>query len=222
MVETKTTRRPRRRSPGRPPAQEGAALREALIDAALREFARLGIRSATLAGIARAAGATPALIHYHFGSKFDLVQAVVDERLRVPVDGLLALLQSEADPLERLRRFALAYTQTVAAHPWIPRLVVREVLAEDGLLRKQFAHRFAANVATRVREAVAAVQASGGLRDDLPPEALTLALVSLLVFPFVAAPVVGPALGIQVTPEMAQSLAQRHWDIFCRGAEAKP
>lgn len=52
-----------------------------LLDAAERIFATQGIEAASVRAITQAAGANIAAVHYHFGSKQDLVQALVDRRV---------------------------------------------------------------------------------------------------------------------------------------------
>ncbi|MGH3241510.1 MAG: TetR/AcrR family transcriptional regulator [Spirillospora sp.] len=47
-------------------------------DAALREFAERGVKGATIRGIAKAAGVSPALVQHHFGTK-DALREACDE-----------------------------------------------------------------------------------------------------------------------------------------------
>jgi len=83
------------------PAEAGirSETREVLLDAAERLFARVGIERASLRAITREAGANLASVHYHFGSKDALIQAVFARRLgpinRERVE-LLTRLQEEA------------------------------------------------------------------------------------------------------------------------------
>lgn len=51
--------------------------REKILDAAARLFAASDTRGASLRAIARAADVNPALIHYHFGSREGLFEAVI-------------------------------------------------------------------------------------------------------------------------------------------------
>jgi AcrR family transcriptional regulator len=61
-------------------ATEGTAAR--ILDAAERLFARHGIEGASVRAITQAAGANIAAVHYHFGSKLDLVRALLEHRIR--------------------------------------------------------------------------------------------------------------------------------------------
>lgn len=76
--------------------RDGSATRERLVDAAEHVFASLGIEDANLREINRAAGqSNNSALHYHFGSREALLQAVVrrhrdaiDSRRRVLVEEL--------------------------------------------------------------------------------------------------------------------------------------
>jgi AcrR family transcriptional regulator len=58
---------------------DGTAAR--LLDAAERIFAEQGIEAASVRAITQAAGANIAAVNYHFGSKQDLVQALLERRV---------------------------------------------------------------------------------------------------------------------------------------------
>ena len=69
---------------------------DALLDAAEREFADVGFGRGSLRKIMRVAGTDPGAIHYHFGSRESLAQAVL-ERILVPLNARrLQLLESFA------------------------------------------------------------------------------------------------------------------------------
>src|SRR3954463_9492178 len=70
----------RRRRPGRPRADQ-ANLRERLLDAAVECFKTTSIGATSLRSIAVAAGVTPAMVHYYFGSKKRLLEAFIAERI---------------------------------------------------------------------------------------------------------------------------------------------
>lgn len=63
-------------------AEKGRVRREEIVDAAMRVFASHGFRGGGLALVAEEVGITPAAILYHFGSKEDLLLAVIQERDR--------------------------------------------------------------------------------------------------------------------------------------------
>ncbi len=78
---------------------ERVETRDALLDAAERLFADVGIDGASLRAITTEAGANLASVNYHFGSKEGLVRAVLSRRFRPITEQRLAALdecESEA------------------------------------------------------------------------------------------------------------------------------
>ena len=71
-----------RRAPGRPVRKQGHGdVREALLDAAIVCFTTKGIAATSLREIATQAHVTPALLHYYYGDKAQLVEALVEDRM---------------------------------------------------------------------------------------------------------------------------------------------
>src|SRR5688572_30254150 len=82
--------------------------RAAIVAAMLPVIARHGYEKATIQAIAREAGMTPGLIHYHFKSKQEilvaLVEAIVDyARVRYEGEG-----SASAGPMDRLQAYVRA------------------------------------------------------------------------------------------------------------------
>jgi AcrR family transcriptional regulator len=74
--------------------ERGSATRERLLDAAERLFARTGIEGTSLRSVMREAGVNPAAVHYHFGSKEELLRAVLDRVVRPLNEMRLELLDA--------------------------------------------------------------------------------------------------------------------------------
>jgi AcrR family transcriptional regulator len=91
-------------------AEDTAATRTALVEAALFTFARDGIDRATLAGIAAAAGVTRGAVYHHFADKDALLAAVLGETWDVVAAPVWAALDAPGVPLAtRLESFAIAW-----------------------------------------------------------------------------------------------------------------
>lgn len=179
----------RTRAPGRP-AAAGPELRARLLDAALACFVRSGIAATPLRAIATEAGVTPALVHYYFGDKVQLMQAVVEERLLPALAPLRARVeQVEAEPAALIAGYVRGMGEMVAAHPWVPALWVREVLCEGGALREALFERLIPRLPQMLAARFAEAQAQGRLNPDLDPRLLVVSLVGLTLFPAAGAPI---------------------------------
>lgn len=179
----------RGRTPGRP-VGEGADLREGLLDATVACFARHGIAGSSLRQIATEAGVTPALLHYYFGGKEALLEAVIEERLMPVTQGLRGpLLQAGDDPRALIHGFVRTVLTTALAHPWLPQLWVREVLHEGGGLRELMQQRVGPMLPRALAERFAAMQAQGRLNPRLDPRLLVVSLVGQTMFMAASAPI---------------------------------
>ncbi|MBI5254926.1 MAG: TetR family transcriptional regulator C-terminal domain-containing protein [Burkholderiales bacterium] len=98
-----------------------------ILGAGERVFARAGFNGATMGQIADEAGLPKANLHYYFGSKRELYQAVLARTLHdwlVPMDGLVA----EADPRTALEQYIRAKMQMSRERPDASRVFANELL----------------------------------------------------------------------------------------------
>ena len=180
-----------RRGPGRP-VGDSADLRERLLDAALTCYSRQGIAATPLRAIAVEAGVNPALLHYYFGDKGQLQQAVIDERLMPAIGNVgVALTLAGDDPAGLIASFVRGIGDAVARHPWLPSLWVREVLCEGGALRDLLVDRIGPQIPQQLAQRFASAQRAGALNPGLDPRLLVVSLVGLTLFPAASAPVWG-------------------------------
>jgi TetR/AcrR family transcriptional regulator len=187
-MRTKASSRKKRepRRPGRPRADE-ANQRERLLDAAVVCFAAEGVAATSLRSIARQAGVTPALVNYYFGSKQQLLDAFIAERIAPIVQALRDnLLEAGADPRALLAAFVHGIHGVVAQHPWWPTLWVREVLNEKGVLHDVMQKIIAPQVTQLLARTLVDAQKRGAISADLDPRLLVVSLVGLTMFPLAA------------------------------------
>lgn len=204
------------RTPGRPSGD--TEIRDRLLEVALREFSSHGFRGVSVATIASEAGATPAMIHYYFGNKQGLYEAVLQHALGPILARLEAVRASPPEGEDLLPRFVHGYMRLLSENPAVPSLIVRDVLSPGGRMRKTFLEGFASRGGSGVRELVRRAQALGRLRDDLDPDLAALSLLSMAVFPFVGRPVAGQVLDYSLEPARIDELAEHTVNLFYNGA----
>ena len=212
------------RRPGRPVRGEGEsadAVRQRLVDTARALFTRRGFGEVSVREIAREAGVTPAMIAYYFGDKQGLYGAMLSsvfDTLLGRVRELAAQSPASTAPIEAFIRL---YVATIQAQPWLPALLLREVLTSDSSVRARFVERFAARAAAILPGLLSAEIAGGALRGDLDPKLTVLSLVGMCVFPFLAHPVTGKALGYELDAEFADRLVAHTSRLFLDGARPR-
>lgn len=208
----------RTRPPGRP--NRDLELRARLLEAARAEFAAHGFRGASIQAIARAAGATPAMVHYYFGNKGGLYRAMLEHTLGPVLEKLqseVARADATDDPIAA---FVGAYMHQLAARPEIPALLLRDVLSPDAQMRDEFVERFAMRGGGIIKSLIRSGIEEGRLRADLDPDRAALSLLSMSAFPFLAAPVVERVFGQRRDRRSIEQLAAHTLAMFYRGAGA--
>jgi TetR/AcrR family acrAB operon transcriptional repressor len=93
--------------------EEADATRSELRDAALAVFAERGYAAARLEEIAGRAGVTRGALYHHYAGKAELYLAVVGEVWWEVTAPILAALEGDDPPLQRLERFVVAYVRAI-------------------------------------------------------------------------------------------------------------
>ncbi len=202
--------------PGRPPANQDQEVRQQLLAAARGLFAKQGFDAVSIRAVAEAAQVNPAMIHYYFGSKQGLYEAMLADTFGPLVERLSQVLASADDP-SALSNFFSLYMRTLGANPWMPPLMLREVVAEGGRLRGWFIEQFAAKGGGLMTRLIQREQAAGRLRADADPTLTALSMVSLAVFPFVAMPVTREVFGMRVKDDYLERLIRHTERVFRQG-----
>lgn len=172
------------RVPGR--VEEGAATRRRIIATAERLFGRNGIDGVSIREIATAAKVNSAATFYHFGTKGDLVAAILKVRaaelreLSVPIGSAMAetppsvrqIVEALVRPMVAMGKNYAAFIAAVTNHPQYQRLGGKEFENESRLLLEQFkraAPQLSAEMAaSRLATAqVLTMQALGNLRQRI-------------------------------------------------------
>jgi AcrR family transcriptional regulator len=198
-------------------------VRDALLGTARSLFLSRGFRSVTIRQIAAEAGSSPATIHYHFGDKLGLYRAMLDEAMAPVVKALQRLGADPSGPGVALDVAEVVglYSRTLAANPWVPALIVQEVLTEGGQFREQFIAEFAGRIAPMLVESIRRGQAAGTVRSDVDPRLAALSAISLTVFPYLALPVVRRVLGVSPEGEALERLVAHTTRVLVEGIHAR-
>ena len=89
----------------------------AILDAAERLFAQNGYDSTSTREIAEQVGVNVAMIAYYFGSKENLLKAIIERYGRAAVSLFRSKYDTALPPDERLRRITSSYLDHALAHP---------------------------------------------------------------------------------------------------------
>jgi TetR/AcrR family transcriptional regulator len=207
---------PTRRQPGRPAAEHATEVRDALLEAAGQLFAEHGASGVSLRRVAEAAGVTPAMVHYYFGGKDGLSEALLDRvlaRLLERVRGVVAAGGALPDLIAVL-------VDSFGREPWIPVMIVREVLVEGGRYRERFISGYASKLAELLPGLLRQDIDEGLFRADLDPKLATLSLMGLTLMPFVARPVAERVFALAYDDDFLTRFAAHTHRLFIEGVQA--
>ena len=159
-----------------------------LLDAATALFAEQGIAATTLAQIAAQVGVTSAMIHYYFKTRDQLLDVLVEERIKSfiafvwdPVAG------SGDDPFSLVQGLVTRIIRGAEQMPWLPPLWIREISNEGGQLREKIFQHLPFDKFKEFGECIAAAQQRGIVNGGLDPRLLYLSIIGLTVFPLATA-----------------------------------
>jgi TetR/AcrR family transcriptional regulator len=196
-------------------------VRADLLAAASGAFGARGYAAVSLRDVAKRAGTTAAMVHYYFGDKDGLFAALLEQALALVLErvrsGLAARAASGAPP-GSLDVFFDVAQDALGATPWIPQLVVREVLSEGAPFRERFIESYAAPMSRLLRGSLRAEIAAGRLRADLDVDLALASLLGMAAFPFIAQPVLERVLGAPYDAAFRARLAAHTKRLFLEGA----
>ena len=112
------------------------------------------------------------------------------------------------------------YMRLLAANPWMPRMVMREVLAHDGRFRDRFISQVAAPGRGLLAELIRRGQAAGYLRAELDPAFTAMSMMSMAVFPFAALPLTSSVFGVELDETVLEKLIDNTRKVLRAGVLA--
>ncbi len=224
MPRTPSDPGPRRetsRPPGRPAAAHRPDVRDALLEATGRLIVETGASDLSLRRVAAEAGVTPAMVHYYFNDKDGLYEAMLERAVRRILERVQTIASTTDDsgaPHQPIADLLRILTTTLSENPWIPILVVREVLSEGGRFRDRFIENYASRMAELLPRLMRTEVEHHRFREDLDPQLAFLSFMGMTVFPFVLRPVIERALGIEYDEAFLDRFTEHTQCLFERGA----
>ncbi|HET7842238.1 MAG TPA: TetR/AcrR family transcriptional regulator [Candidatus Acidoferrales bacterium] len=110
--------------------------REAILSAAERIFAEVGLEGARTDALAAAAGVNKALLYYYFKSKDDLYEAVLENHLQDFNSRAMEVLSREGSACSKLLDFVSMHFDVVSRRAGIARLWPRLMLSSGSILER--------------------------------------------------------------------------------------
>jgi TetR/AcrR family transcriptional regulator len=155
--------------------------RDLLLTAATELFAVQGVAATTFSMIAKRAGLTPAMLHYYFKDRDELLDVVVEERLLRIISRVWDPVLPGASPADTIRGVVQRLLDGIEEMPWVPSTWMREILNEGGLLRERMLRRLPYDKVRLLGSAIAQGQADGSLNPELDPLLTVFSILGLVM-----------------------------------------
>lgn len=173
---------------GRPPASESEGRRERILDSTLTLFAVHGIAGTTIAQIAKNSGVTSAMVHYYFGNREGLLDAIAAERLAPAIEYIWAGVSEEilAEPRRIVTEFVDRLLEAVEKMPQLPQLWSREILNPGGMLRERLLTLVPLERFATVISAFSQAQQKGTVNPLISPPLVMTSIMAVVMLPITA------------------------------------
>lgn len=174
--------------------------------AAARLFTTKGYAATRTRDIAAEAGINLALLNYYFRSKENLYHIIMADNFRVFFREVLQILQHPESTIEeKITQVVEYYSVQLLANPDIPSFVINELRVNPAALLQQ------ADLQNVMKGTIFFEQVSrylGEKGSGMDPVQFILNLMGMTIFPFLAAPIIQTAFGME-KDQLRQVLEQR-------------
>lgn len=181
-----------------------------ILEAAEKEFLEKGFAGARTTSIAEAAGVTHAMLHYYFRTKEKLFDKIITEKVKLMRELVLGPVEKSDAPLfEKIESIISRHLDFVAQNPSLPRFILFELAEQPERMEVAIKElrEAAANVFSSLQAQID-VAVEKGECNPVRAEMLMLDIISLNIFPLLAAPMVRNILNIN-TGEINRFLEMR-------------
>jgi TetR/AcrR family fatty acid metabolism transcriptional regulator len=142
--------------------------RSLITDAAIEVFAERGFHQSRVSDIAQRAGVADGTIYLYFKNKEDLLLSIFEEKMDFLLAGLREALADTADPVERVRRFAIFHFRQVRDNRAVAEVLQIELRLSNKFLKEYRPEKLWAYLGV-FGQIVREGQAAGAFRPELDP-----------------------------------------------------
>ncbi|MBW1785741.1 MAG: TetR/AcrR family transcriptional regulator [Deltaproteobacteria bacterium] len=114
-----------------------------IIDAATRIFAQKGFFNAKVSEIAGEAGVADGTIYIYFENKDDILISLFEEQMQTVLDNMVTQLESEDDPAEKLKTFALVHLRLIQKSKDMAEIIQVELRQSSKFMKEYENKKFA-------------------------------------------------------------------------------
>ncbi|WP_261873820.1 TetR/AcrR family transcriptional regulator [Vibrio rarus] len=192
------------------------AAREHLITSAKHLFSCMAYEKVSTRLIAEKAGVNSAMIRYYFGSKEGLFEAMITSAMTPIIESMhLHNKKPSAHSLEGIMR---AHYQVMSQDLEFPRMLIRIMTLPSSDVQRQLTEKLFDQLTSTISDEVFfALHDGKTLRADLDIKKCKLTFISMLMFPYIAPPIVLAKHNIELTPSFLEEMLQHNLSVISSG-----
>lgn len=186
---------------------------EQIVHAALEVIGTDGFHALSLAGIAERVGIGVSSVYRHFGSKDEVLDAVLEMLHRRLLRNVTEVREETPEAMERLRRLMERHARVLEDNRAIPHIIMSDGLYAGHSPRKAKIRRILDDYLGEIRQILRQGQAEGAIRADADPVTVSALFLGVLL----------PAALLRSVTEGAYGIAdhfRRAWPVFRAGIAA--
>ncbi len=168
-----------------------------ILNAAENVFQRKGMDGARMQEIADEAGINKAMLHYYYRSKRFLFEAVFTKAFSLIAPEINRVLNEDTGLFQKIENFTHSYITFMKKHPYLPNFVIQELNRDADFIKVLQAKEGFPDF--RLFQAQVEKEVQDGTIKPIKAEQLFIHLLSLNIFPFLAAPLIKGFLKIDDT-----------------------
>ena len=159
-----------------------------ILNAAENVFQKKGMDGARMQEIADEAGINKAMLHYYYRNKQLLFEAVFTSAFSLLAPQLNKILNDDSSIEDKVKNFTNNYISFISEHPYLPNFIIQELNRNP-----KFFEKIQQNAAFPTLEKFknqVSEEVQKGILKPIDGEQLFVNIISLNIFPFVAAPLI--------------------------------
>ena len=141
---------------------------KAILDAAVRVFARKGFYHARVSEIAREAGVADGTIYLYFQNKDDILISLFEDGMKTVIDRVRSEIEKETDPLQKIKCFARAHLSLIEDNKDMAEIIQVELRQSNKFMKEYRNEKFFEYI-DLISAIVKEGQAQGVIRLDVEP-----------------------------------------------------
>jgi TetR/AcrR family transcriptional regulator len=151
-----------------------------ILEAAMSVFAEEGYSGARVDEIAKRAGLNKAMIYYRIGDKLALYTEVIRSLFGEIGSAIKGNIPPDASPEDKLKMYIRGLTSTIAEHPFLPGIMMRELASGGGNISERVSDDFAGILSIPAN--ILAEGVSKGIFINTNPMILHMMIVGFMMF----------------------------------------